>query len=316
MKHLFINSVALLALAGTSQAALTVIVENFDNYGSSSIPFSGQNGGSGFSGGWVNVGATAHGYTNANLTSSVTGYTNTGDAAGLNDGAASNNTYNGGLANNNSTRAIAQPTIGNGETVWFSFMVNMASTAGGNNALFSPFGLAAGDMFNTGKFNVGVTAGRFSVNGLVSYTTNPFVAVSNNFLGANLVANTTYLIVGRTTIDAAVGAPDILDVWFNPTDVSSIASLGAAQVSFSNQDFSTANAPDPFRTSGSSGVFLNGITVGIRGTDVNKLDSIRIAYDGTDQENFVAVIPEPSTTLLVGLGGLALAFGRRRSTAA
>jgi len=306
--------------ASLASAQVTLIQENFDNYGAVLGSLATQNGGSGFSGAWTQTGIGTHGYNPTNLTATVTGYTNTGDT-GSNDGAASNNSYNGPLGNFNSTRAIAQPTIVNGGTVWFSFTVNMASLASGNNALFSPFGLNAGDMFNTGKFNVGVSAGVFFANGLVSYTTPPYVAVTNTFTGAALIANTTYLIVGRTTIDAAANATDILDVWFNPTDVSSIASLGAAQVSFTNQDFSTANAPDPNRTSGSSGVFLNGITVGIRGTAVNKLDAIRLAYGGTTDDNFASVmagtaIPEPSSyAALAGLASLALVALRRRRSA-
>ena len=301
--------------ASLATAQVTLIQENFDNYGTVLGSLATQNGGTGFSGAWTQTGIGTHGYNPTNLTATVTGYTNTGDAAGGNDGAASNNTYNGGLGNFNSTRAIAQPTIANGGTVWFSFTVNMASIAAQNNAVFSPFGTGGGDMFNTGKFSVGVSGGSFFASSLVSYTpgTPNTNVVNNTFTGAAISANTTYLIVGRMTIDAAANATDILDVWFNPSNVSSIASLGAAQLNFTNQDFSTANTPDPNRTSGSSGVFLNGITVGIRGTDVNKLDAIRLAYGDTTENNFASVIPEPSTSGLILLGAVGLLLQRRRS---
>ncbi len=178
----------------------------------------------------------------------------------------------------------------------------MNSLAGGNNALFSPFGTGGGDMFNTGKFSVGVTAGKFSANNLVSYSPGPPASfVTETFSGADLVAGTSYLVVGRMTINAAADATDTLNVWFNPANASRIASLGAAQVTFANQDFSTPNVPADFRTSGSSGVFLNGLTVGIRRTTANYIDSIRLAFGGTSDENFAAVttaaMPTTTTTL-------------------
>ncbi len=114
---LFLTGVALATFASLASAQVSLIQENFDNYGSTAVQLSGQSGGSSFSGPWTNVGGGTYGYANTNLTVTATGYVNTGDAAGSNDGAASNNTYNGGLRTFNSVRAIAQPTIADGGTV-------------------------------------------------------------------------------------------------------------------------------------------------------------------------------------------------------
>jgi len=300
MKHLFINSIALLALAGTSQAVSSVIVENFVNYGSTAVQLSGQSGGAGFSGNWVNVGGGVYGYTNTNLTSSVTGYTNTG-LTGSTSGAASNNGFNSGLSGFNSTRAITRPTVYlgvTGNTVWFSFTLQVNDTTTGNNAFFNLFNTS--NMFETGNFVIGAGTSPLNPTRFSSYQD------FGSTFGAAVTSGATNLIVGRVTVDSA--GFDNLSVWYNPTDVSSIGAMGTANYNTTTHEYSTFTP------------FMSGMSIGIRSDSAtpnnNFIDSARIAYGGTTQENFVAVIPEPSTTLLVGLGGLALAFGRRRSTAA
>jgi len=125
----------LLALAGTSHAQVTLIQEDFDNYGNTAVQLSGQSGGAGFSGNWVNVGGGVYGYTNTNLTVSNTGYVNTG-LTGSTSGAASNNGFSAGLNGFNSTRTITRPDayLGvTGNTVWFSYTAQLGAVDSGNN---------------------------------------------------------------------------------------------------------------------------------------------------------------------------------------
>lgn len=296
-KKSLLVATACVAVLTTAQAQLTLIQENFDSYGSSSSTLTGQNGGSGFSGSWSTIGT--NGYSPTNLTAGNTGYVNTG-LTDSSSGAASNNGHNGGLAGNFSTRAITRPsdtylnTAGN--TIWFSFTINAGSVATGHNAFFKPYGVS-GDFFaGLQPFYTGVYSpadnGKFVTGNL------------GNNDGPAIAASTTYLVIGRiTTSDGSAspipgagspGTPDFLDIWYNPSDVSSVGAMGAANLSLNNLDYTW----DP--------TFLTGLSVASRGSNPVLIDSLRLAYGGASTENFNAVItavPEPSyTAFLVGLG--------------
>lgn len=287
-----------LATGITTQAAVTVIQENFDNYGTSATQLSGQTGGSNFSAGWTNVGAGAYGYAPTNLTVANTGYVNTGET-GTNDGAASNNGYAAGLNGMNSTRAIARPTayLGvTGNTVWFSYTAQLGAVDSGNNAYFNLFNTS--NMFATGNFVTGIA---FTGGATSTFGTYQDFSTTN---GAGVTAGTTYLFVGSVTVNPI--GNDTLSVWYNPSDVSSIGAMGGANFTNSGFNYSNNNA------------FLAGMTVGIRSGSTtpnnNFIDGARIAYGDTSENNFNAVIvPEPSTSGLMLLGAIGLLLQRRRS---
>jgi hypothetical protein len=286
----------LATFASLGSAQVTLIQENFDSYGISAGNLVDQSGGSGFSGNWAagNGGNTS--YAPTNLTASITGYTNTGltDSA---SGAASNNGFNaGGLPTIHSRRAFEKPIIFDtaGQTVWFSALFRTESNAAFNRAFLS-LGSNSANMFDQGVAVVGIEDGEF-------YTTNGDGAATK---GGSVAAGTTYLIVGRLTSGGGT-SPDTLDVWWNPTDVGSIGDLGAASVSRASLSL--------------DGTFgLNGIQVGQRGTSPTFVDSVRIAFGGSSDENFayaMTAIPEPSAfAVLASLGALGVVATRRRRTA-
>lgn len=287
-----------LATVSATQGAVTLIQENFDNYGTSATQLNGQTGGSNFSAGWTNVGGGAYGYAPTNLTASTTGYVNTGET-GTNDGAASNNGYAANLNGFNSTRAISRPTayLGvTGNTVWFSYTAQLGAVDSGNNAYFNLFNTS--NMFANGNFVTGIA---FTGGATSTFGTYQDFSTTN---GAGVVAGTSYLIVGSVTVNPS--GNDTLSVWYNPSNVSSIGAMGTAN--FTNSGFNYSN----------NTAFLAGMTVGVRSDSAtpnnNFIDGARIAYGDTSANNFNAVIvPEPSTSGLMLLGAVGLLLQRRRS---
>lgn len=206
---------------------------------------------------------------------------------------ASNNGYNATLNGFNSTRAIARPTTYldvTGNTVWFSYLVNLGAVTTGNNAFFNLFNTS--NMFETGNFVIGASATALDPTRFSCY--QDFTTT----FGAAVTSGATNLIVGRVTMDSA--GFDNLSVWYNPSDVTSIAAMGAANYNTTTHEYSTFTP------------FMSGMTIGIRGTGANFIDSARIAYGDTSALNFAAVVPEPSTYALLALGLGALFFLRRR----
>jgi len=289
--------------ASLATAQVTLILENFDNYGSTAVQLSGQSGGAGFSGNWANVGGGVYGYTNTNLTSSTTGYVNTG-LTGSTSGAASNNGYNGGLNGFNSTRTITRPDVYlgvTGNTVWFSYTLNLGAVTTGNNAFFNLFNTS--NMFNNGNFVTGASFVNPTGPASTLQSYQDFATVQ----GAAVTAGVTNLIVGRVTVDSA--GFDTLSVWYNPADVTSIGALSTPNHNTTTHEYSTFTP------------FMSGMTIGMRGTGANFIDSARLAYGGTSDDNFASVmagaaIPEPSSyAAFAGLASLALVALRRRRSA-
>jgi hypothetical protein len=296
---------ATLALAATSaSAAVTLISEDF-NYGGSSSALSGSAGGSGFSGNWAAQGTPNGQYNPSNLTVSTTGYVNAASSVGSysTDGL----TANGGVTTNFNLRTISSPdtylgTAGN--TIWFSFLARNGATVAQNNAVLG-FSDGTG-MFAANQLTTGLSAGNFTLQ--IGSTAQAITGT------ATFSANTTYLIVGRF-VSGGTGNNDTMNVWFNPTDVSSIASIASTA-----QASSSATGVN-FK--GTANNFLDGIQLGVRdagsSSNISAIDAIRLAYGGTTDENFayaVTAIPEPSTyAALAAIGALGLAAVRRRRAA-
>ena len=164
-------------------------------------------------------------------------------------------------------------------------------------------------------------AGNTSYTGLASATgftsTDNYTAPAQTANFGSAPINTTFLFVGRYTSDGitsltgtdsvigpGLGAGgDTFEVWYNPSNVSSIASLGAANFLSNDQDFFS-------RTN-----FMDGISLAARGDGVTLIDSLRVSYGGTTDENFGAVmtaIPEPGTVGLLAFSLTTVMVLRRR----
>lgn len=274
-----------LAMTASAHAAVTLITDDF-NYGATGGNWTTVtgNGGSGFNATWTNVGSTLPGYAPTNLTGTATGYTNTGNATVNGGGSASNNGYNAALGSNHSLRTFNKPIIFDmaGETVWVSALFQTSATGTGNNTYLS-LGSNPANMFDSGVAAIGMNGENF-------YAGNGNGTAVQSSGGVS--AGTTYLILARLT-SGGLTSNDTLDVWWAPSNASSIGDLGTANATFTDRSL--------------DGTFgLNGLQIGIRGGSPAFVDSFRLAYGGTSSENFAAVIPEPSSLLLL-MGGLVFA---------
>jgi len=113
--------------------------------------------------------------------------------------------------------------VAQGETVWFSFLVNIETYGNGQRLLFFNGG---GDSGSSTR-GVGVDFGPGGVfRGRMAGQNGPNAE-------ATLELDQTYLVVGRVTWGdlAGAGDPHLLDLWLDPEDFSEVAALGEPTVS-------------------------------------------------------------------------------------
>jgi hypothetical protein len=269
-------SIGLLLMTQSSGRAVLLASEDF-SYSTGSLANPLNVGGTGWSGAWagssvpailssVNLSYTATGYT---LVQSGTGqiysYYSTGD----------------GVA----TRALSSPIVGSesGTEFWFSILLRAN-------------GSTTSDSGRTGLyFNVdGTTRGTADAGFLL--VGNTFRTLSDGILagsGPTLAINNTHLVVGRLSLldDGA----STISIWLDPGNVTSLASLGTASITYS-ADFGGTISNVGIESYGQGTLAAVGMS-----------DALRI---GTTLES-VTAIPEPSVALL-SLVGSGLFFGMRR----
>lgn len=172
-------------------------------------------------------------------------------------------------------RRFATPLTGN--TVWFSFLVRLdgpdaegqvyfnapflvGSTSSANTA--GGFGIVFGGPATPGAFAINLTpANRISSligtpaasrvyyddldnNGVIDGTEtdlNGNGVIDGVEVGIAEIGDiTSHLVIGRITVDSAPGAPDVIDMWLNPADTTTIGSLGAPTLSATSDEVDVA----------------------------------------------------------------------------
>ena len=280
-------AIGLLALAPSARSA--VAVEYFNDYGTTSptgLVSGGLNGGSGWSGAWQG-GASNSYFQAANPTYSGTGYSDTGNDNGADDG----------VARGSSTSSIAYRNLadgGMGGTIWLSAIVNQ--TASGDMLLWL-------DKTNTTASGVDrdFVALRGSTGTSPAGDNTPEAVMSYNG-GTDLTSSTvnfaagTHLFLVRIDMNYSA-ALDRVSFWINPDLTGGEAGIGTA--------IYTAGTLDTF------GTVFDGIGISSDGTQ-STIDAIRISNE-SNGFNFVTTgIPEPSLSLLLLASGAVSVFRRRR----
>ena len=268
--------------ASTNAAAL--VEESFDYAStlSSGDNIAGANGGTGFSGAWVN-------------TRNSPDYVEPGDTAG--DLAVA-----GGKAQGNAWSGIARPLDGllagnlaDGSTLWFSAILDLD----GQNTSNADINIA---LTNAAKFNSGSFSDRENLDGAanegvgVTHSGGNIRAVYWDNAGGRTESAATSLSIGNANPASALvvmkidwtGSGETLTLYAPDTNLN----LGAPIATL-------ATASNLTQTG------FNNLAVQLK--DTSKVDEIRFGATSAD----VLPIPEPGSLALLGLGGLLIARRRR-----
>jgi hypothetical protein len=253
-----------------------------DFNGNSLGQLQGQAGGSGFTGNWA--GATGPAVVSGDLVAPAATNYAVAQSAGSPQAVQAANTVTSSAGQ--VSRAPSPNLTG---TVWFSFLVNPASTAARGGIGFNSTATTSSD---PRILAVGTTL----YVGYGSGSTTPVgpIQVNNQF-----TIGQTALVVGRIILDVS-GTNDRISVWVNP-DVNNL--LSATPV----VDSSTLNV---------FGSALSTITVssytGTSGQAAGIVDAVRVSDTASAQVD-VTGVPEPTAAAAaLAAGGLALARRRTR----
>ena len=202
-------------------------------------------------------------------------------------------------ATQNIGRTLGGQTIDSGST-FFSFLINKSVDTTRTFELSFENGTAStAEKMSIGQ--VGATAGTTNGNiGILFLNTNPadLVQAPNPIaMGVNI----THLIIGRVDWNAN-GANEVVTLWVDPTDVTSQAAAGTAYMTNNAFDLTAFNEIRPFA----------GTTSGAITAVAGSLDEIRIGGTWESVTSAPLSVPEPTTLLLAGLGGMGLVLANRR----
>jgi len=243
-----------------TQAAL-ILYEGFD-YSPIGTNVAGQSGGTGaWSGAWdTRVGTSTTGLT-------YSGLQTTGNAL---------------LAGNTFQNSRSWDTTGvgaDGTSNWFSGLVTVTSDTGQNRFLFS-----------TGSSNEG-----FGFEAIGSGGNYTIVARADGVNGSSassaVTQNVTSLVIGR--IDWSDSGNELVSIWVNPADFSSVAALGVA-TSTASDEVDNFGQFYPRNANATAGQAI--------------YDEIRLGTTLAD----VTPVPEPSSLAFLASAGAGLFLLRRR----
>lgn len=185
--------------------------------------------------------------------------------------------------------------LNDGAELWFSFMYSKTNNGGGTNE-------KGGFSLGTDRLSSGPSGARMSAsgNGIGArvYATNAAAASWTSgsqtaSVGAGISVNTSYLVVGQIKWGNTGLDNDTIDLYLVDTSTlaqgTSISTRNAGALDQSTFDTISMSQ----RNSGGTVTY----------------DEIRF---GASYDDVIGVIPEPSTTALLGLGGLALILRRRK----
>ena len=226
--------------------------------------------------------------TSPGLTYTATGYLAASGNKLTLDAAAANATQNIG-------RTLGGQTIDTGST-YFSLLMskNNDTIRTINWAFFN----GTTERFAVGQ--IGAAAGNTAGNiALLMNNNNPAGLVQNTISPIAMGIGVTHLIVGR--IDWNATGNETVSLWVDPTDVTSEGLAGATYLSTSGFELTAITAVRPFV----------GNTAGALTAVSANFDEFRLG--GTwESVTSGAVVPEPTTGVLAGLGAISLALSWRR----
>lgn len=156
--------------------------------------------------------------------------------------------------------------VGGTRTVWISFEGKQTTTLTGTTNSYGGLGLYRGntEQLLIGKAWPGPYEWRAGVGGSLVGASTPVSTL-----------NTTKIIARVTLVDGTATANDTLDVWLNPMDTSSVAALGAPQITRTDADlsFDTLRIRSGSGAGGTEGWAFDAVAAGDDLADVVAADS-------------------------------------------
>ena len=268
-----------LGLLGATPTHATLIYSESFNYSSGAI--NGQGGGAvnGYSGNWANTSDGVSNQVRTGLTYTSGGLTlvSSGNGAGDSDGGARGGNY----------RPWTAPvgTFNDGQSLWFSALVNMPSSGTASDLRLYAFAPTT-DVGNDNGYGLAINSNTGEIKAANGGT---FQAPITSSASLAATFGTTMLIVARFDNSPVAGA-DVITVWVNPS-MATEPTTGGVSVSGT---FATSTLNSAFRFGSPA---------------TGTVDEIRLA---TTFAEAVPTVPEPASAALLGLAAGGVFIGRRR----